>query len=235
MRKFLAVSLGIVSLSLLPLAAEAGVLTGTLDIAGSVKVTPTSIDWASDGGTTGVVQVQNTSTFANGGVVINTGTATEKDLNLASFPTAGFPPLTLFETLSAAPTINFVLQDIFSCPEVGGGTTCDAGAASPFAFAQGGGGTTVTLVMTGIVFDTTTPTLVSNWTGIFTAQFPGQTIAQLLNQLTTNPGYIDTSFSASKVTVQQSTVPEPATLLTLGIGSGLMALRRRRKGAATQA
>jgi hypothetical protein len=151
---------------------------------------------------------------------------------LALQPTTGFPPLDQFETISAIPTVNFVLQDINACSEIGGGTTCNAGATSPFAFSQNLlGDTTVTLRMSGIVFDSLTPTLISTWTGIFTAQFPGTTIAQLLTQLAANggTGTIDTSFSASKITAQQITaVPEPATLLTFGLGAGLLAAFRRR-------
>jgi hypothetical protein len=232
--------MAIVGLALLPRASEAGAITGILDIAGAITVTETgTIDWGSDGGTTGVVNVINTTTLKNGaGPILNFGTATEKDLNIASQPTTGFAPLDLFETLSADPTINFVLTDILSCVEIGG--ICPGGdPLSPFSFAQSAFSVTVTMVMSGTVFSTLTPGLVSNWGGTFTAQFPGTAqdpvfVQEILDELD-QVGFISTSFSASKITVQQpQLVPEPATLLTFGIGSGLLALRRRRKAAAAK-
>jgi hypothetical protein len=233
MPKFIAMTLGILSLALLPQASEAGVITGTLDIGGAITVTNTGvIDFGSNGGTTGVLAVQPTSTFLDGATLVNSGTATEKDLTDAAQPTSGFAPLNQWETLSAIPTINFILLDINSCAEIGG--ICAAGATSPFSFAQTNiGDTTVTMRMTGTVFDSLTPSLISTWVGIFTAQFPGQTIGNLLSQLQTS-GFIDTSVSASKVTTfqQTSTVPEPASLFLLGAGAAIFARTLRKRARA---
>ena len=232
MRKLTVVSLTILSLAVLPKPAEAAVITGTLDISGAVSVIAlpggqTLLDFLPLGGGVGITVVEPTSTGTFAGIG---GTDIIKDLSSAVFPTTGFAPLDKFQTLSALPTVNFVLEDILACTELGPFVTCPAAAGpnSAFGFAQTPGGTTVTLVMTGIVFDSLTPNLVSQWTGIFTAQFPGQTIAQLLAQFATD-GFIDTSFSASKITVFQ--VPEPGMLALLGTAliAGAARARRRRQ------
>ena len=79
----------------------------------------------------------------------------------------------------------------------------------------------------GTVIDTNNPGEMSNWVGQFTAQFPGQSPADLIAQLLRD-GFIDTSFSASKVSTAPAAVPEPATLLTFATGAALLAWRRRR-------
>lgn len=230
MRKLIVGALTIVALAALPKPADAAIITGILDIAGPVRITAeangsTTIDWASSN----PVLVQGTSTGSFAGIG---GTDTMIDLNSAVQPTSGFAPLNQFQTLSARPTFDFVLQDILSCVELGPSQTCAAGPTSAFGFAQVGTGaaasTTVTLLMTGIVFDTTTAGLISTWVGTFTAQFSGQTIAGLLADFAAN-GFIDTSFSASKVTVF-SPVPEPTIMALFGaalIGGALRARRRR--------
>jgi hypothetical protein len=109
---------------------------------------------------------------------------------------------------------------------------CGFGFAPQFNVLFTGGNTTVIMNTRGSVTDSNNPGEVSNWVGQFTAQFPALTPQQLINQLVAE-GFIDTSFSASKVATAQSqpVVPEPTTMLTLGTGSALLAWRRRRKQA----
>lgn len=84
----------------------------------------------------------------------------------------------------------------------------------------------VTGTVTGGDFGTTT----RNFTGIFTAQFAGQTPEQVFNAVNSG-GTLPVGFSAEFVIGEASVVPEPATYLLLasGLGGlGLVSLRRRR-------
>jgi len=229
MRKFVITTFGIAGLALLPLTSEAGAITGTLNIGGDVRINAAgTIDFGANGGANGIFTVSATSTLKNGVVTINSGTASEKDLD-GAVQTVNIPfaPLDLFETLSASPTVNFVLRDIKSCAEIGGGTTCPAslGPDNPFGFSETILGTGVTLLLQGTVFDSTTPLLVSDWIGIFTAQFAGRSIQSLIDQLD-DTGFIETSISASKIT---TAIPEPASLLTFGAGAAMLAALARRR------
>jgi hypothetical protein len=238
MRRLLCVPLLAVCLAVLPKPVEGAVIEGILDIAGGVQVTQDTIDWYLPfGGGFGdaIVQASSTLSFAGLGGTIDR----QLDLNISAVAGVGLP-LDNFQTLLAQPTWNFVLEDVLSCGEINLTATpqflCPLGNDNPFAFAQSfPGGSEVTLVMTGIVYDTLTPTLISNWTGIYTAQFPGQPIFTTAGF--PNPegvldeflrlGLIDTSFSASKITVTQA--PEPLTLGLFGLsllGVGIRARRR---------
>jgi hypothetical protein len=80
--------------------------------------------------------------------------------------------------------------------------------------------------VTGGDFGTTT----RNYTGIFTAQFAGQTPEQVFNAVNSG-GTLPVGFSAEFIIGEASVVPEPSTYLLLasGLGGlGLVSFRRRR-------
>lgn len=96
--------------------------------------------------------------------------------------------------------------------------------ATPFIFTQIGPNVTVSMSMNGIAFDTTTPTQISAWTLVISAQFTNTNAANLINIITSGGTLPDNSWSG---TFSASAVPEPATLVTFGLGSMYLARRRR--------
>ena len=78
----------------------------------------------------------------------------------------------------------------------------------------------------GTVFDTATPTLISTWSGLWTTNI-NATIDEIFDVIEAG-GTISQSYSATKITVAPGVIPEPATLLTFGVGA-LVAARARRK------
>ena len=220
---------------LVPSLATAGPLVNNaeLDFNGAVRVTFAGlIDWIPVGGGSGTATIQPTSTLSFAplaGTVV-----TELDLNQAAFPTGPvgtFAPLPFFELLAAQPTTNFTLTAINACT-----INCVAGALSPFNFIQipngsGGFNTTIILSMLGTAVD---PVLnagqLFSWSGTWSADFPNQTGQQIVDQLSGPGNFVDAPYSAAKVVFQQVIVPEPVTLLTLGLGLSAVAARMRRRG-----
>ena len=84
----------------------------------------------------------------------------------------------------------------------------------------------------GRVVDANNPGEQATFSAKFDATFLGQTAAQILDTIfgVGQPGFIVSPYSAQKaVTDDISTVPEPATLLTFGTGTALLAAHRRRR------
>jgi len=191
----------------------------------------------------------NSSTLTNGGVLIPglVGTAVlEADLNSAANPTGAIGALSFSKPLSeifvAAPNLNWTLRNIVRCDNSGlfiGGfaAACPAafGPASPVVFVPGpgglaGNGASVSIFLEGIVFDTATNTLISNYTGHIDATFANKSYNDLIAAFGPGgAGYIQTAYSGAKFAVQAPAVPEPATLLTFGLGTTYIAWRQRRK------
>ena len=110
-----------------------------------------------------------------------------------------------------------------------------AGVSSPFRFDEDLLGTTVILGFRGHVIDTNNPGELSTFTAKFDMPFTGLTPQQILAMIIQN-GEIFTPFSARKVSVEEVQVqtPEPATLLTFGAGTALLAVHRRRRAKKAQ-
>ena len=93
---------------------------------------------------------------------------------------------------------------------------------TPFILHDNGGTSSVDVVLRGIAWIDGTPQDVSEWVLILTAQFTkplAQVLAEFANGQSQNVGWSGT--------ITATAVPEPATLLTFGLGSMYLARRRR--------
>ena len=93
---------------------------------------------------------------------------------------------------------------------------------TPFVFSADSPTTSsVKISIFGYAYDINTPTQISTWTYIASAQFT-ESLGSLLARAAAGP--IETSWSGS---LDVQAVPEPATLLTFGLGAMYLARRRR--------
>ena len=220
------------SLLALPLSfftgtAGAAAVTGVSNIAGSVRVTNDSILFNPVfTNTNGGLETESFAGLTGGSIGTLTGGPKTGEVNMPGF--------IHFDEGVAVP-ITFDLTYI--APGVGSAADCGSSATgakcttpgSPFTLLQLSSNTVVaSLQLNGEAYTDPKSSGYSYATGIFSTQFvvPG-TIPDILAQLQTTGG-IDSTYSASFST---SPVPEPASMLMMGlglVGAGLVARKKVR-------
>jgi hypothetical protein len=233
MKKAILTAIAAATLTIVPATAQAVPIVGSIDLVGSVRITGDTIDWLTGGlpgGPTGEAFVLASSGYFDG-LGFGSG-ATELDLSGIPIGVSG-QLVDGFETFEDMPGVNFILDTILSCGQssLNPAVECLLGPASAFAFVQDQQGTVVVMNFNGFVVDSDNPDpdAVATFDAKFSATFLGKTPLDILVAFQTQ-GFIDAPYSAQKITAEIPTeVPEPATMLTFGAGTALLAAHRRRR------
>jgi len=225
-KRSLVLSLGLVSCSLLTNVAQAAPITGMANIAGNVSVTFDSISFnPSFVNTTGAMETGSFAGLTGGTIMSLTGGPVTGATNVPNF--------TMFTTGVATPVV-FNLTNISAgsgtvagCGSSTPGATCTP-AGSPFTLLQLTSSTVVaTLQLNGEAYTGSAATGTTPTTAVFSTQLvvPG-TIPLVLAQLAAG-GVQGITYSATFNATNP--VPEPASMLLLGmglVGAGLVARRK---------
>ncbi len=217
--------------------AMASPLTGTFQMNGVVTATSTAFTWTGVNGTTPNMFTLSlgTGTFAG-----EDGQNNIQDLNSTTEPVGTtFPPQDFID-FSVTPGLPSLWIDFIpmgnggaaGCSQPATGTvppqTCTPPipGGSPITFQNNNEngtvtGSSATWTSSGVTSDGS-----SHWTGIFTSQFVGQSYQDVLHTFATT-GSVTAAYSAN-VAVGPN-VPEPATVLTGGLGALFVILVRRRR------
>jgi hypothetical protein len=223
----LVLSLGLLSCSLLTNVAQAAPITGEANIAGNVTVTNTNINFnPTFVNTTGA---NETGAFAGltGGTILSLTGSTAGAINVPNFAlfTAGVATPVTFDLTFVAPGSGTQA----GCGSSSVGSLCTP-TGSPFTLLQLSSSTVVaTLQLNGNAYTGSAATGTSPTTAVFSTQLvvPG-TIPAVLAQLAAG-GVSGITYSATFDSTTNPIVPEPASMLLLGIGlvgAGLVARRK---------
>jgi len=217
--------------------ASAANITGTLNFTGDVIVTASGIDFQdSDGVSNAFTLTPSTGYFSS----MDTGILTPgygSSVDLGAPPIAGF--LKDFkenpDVASEYDDLTFDLHTIelpsvAPCDETVHYGLNDQCALGPFTIVQTATGVGIRMDITGQFVDPTyMGGAITQATGVYTAQRSGTTVDEMLDAIAANPGIqFENSYSA-QIKAIPAEVPEPATLLTFGAGTALLAAHRRRR------
>lgn len=213
--------------------ASAATIVGTLNFTGDVIVTSNTIDWQDRGGVPNAIVMETSSGYFSGvdSEDLSVGYASSIDLTAPQQMQDDF--LHDFEenpdVASEYDDLTFDLTDLVDptappCNPAVNYTSGQSCSLGPFTLtATPGGGTTITLDVVGNFDDPSLGAVDSPATGVYTAQRT-ESVQQIVAIFTQpNPSFF-TSYSASI-----TAIPEPATLLTFGAGTALLAAHRRRQ------